>query len=396
LKIIAIIALGILSIACNRQDTAPETAAPAVEPKNRPGEVVLSQVAQRNGGIEIVELEPRTVTETISATGELTVNEDRTWSVGAHIEGRIREVFVKPGDIVSEGAVLAHIHSHEVHDSRADYRNAQNELNRAKAAAAQAQRLRDRAARLLALKAGSQQELDAAQAHLREAENSVRNAETEIQRVRTHIVEYLGVPLDPKPDGHGDEVPITAPHSGVLLDRKVSAGSVVAAGQDMFRITDLASVWMLANVAEADLQFLRVGQPVQVLVRAHPDRVFNGRILRLGEELDPTTRTLKVRVLVPNPGRLLKPEMYATAEIERQATRTALFVPEGAVQELNANQVVFVQTAPERFEARPLQSGRAVNGGLEVLSGLKSGDRVVAKGSFVLKSQMLRGSLEED
>jgi cobalt-zinc-cadmium efflux system membrane fusion protein len=135
---------------------------------------------------------------------------------------------------------------------------------------------------------------------------------------------------------------------------------------------------------------------VRVIVRAHPGRAFSGRILRLGEELDPTTRTLKVRVLVPNEGRLLKPEMYAAAEIQRASSRSALFIPEAAAQELNGSRVVFVRTGPGRFQARAIDIAGTMNGRMEVTAGLKAGEQVVVKGSFVLKSQMLRGSLEEE
>ena len=161
-------------------------------------------------------------------------------------------------------------------------------------------------------------------------------------------------------------------------------------------MTDPSSLWMIAKVAEGDLAQLRAGQPVKVLVRAHPGRTFSGKILRLGEALDPTTRTLQVRVLVPNPGGLLKPEMYATAEIERSSSRQALYVAEGAVQDLHGSRVVFVRTAPDRFEARPIDAVRTLNGRVEVAAGLKPGDLVAVKGSFILKSQLLRSSMEEE
>lgn len=394
---IALVLLAGLAIACNRQEPTQAAAidAPA-ETKRGAGEVILDAARQKNAGIETASVQPSSVSETVSATGALTVNEERTWRVGSHIEGRVVDVLANPGDRIKKGFVLAHLHSHQVHDSRSDYRRASDELARAKSAEELARRLRDRAARLFELKAGSRQEVDAAEANLREAASAVRNADTEVNRVRTHIMEYLGVPLTEGPAAHSSDIPIRSPDSGLLIERNVSAGSVVSVGQDMFRITDPNSLWMIASVAEADLQHLRVGRAVRVLVRAHPDRTFSGRILRLGESLDPTTRTLQVRVLVPNTGGLLKPEMYATAEIERSANRNALFIPEAAVQDLNGARIVFLQLAEDRFAARPVETRRGANGRLEVTSGLQAGDRVVVKGSFILKSQMLRSSLEEE
>jgi cobalt-zinc-cadmium efflux system membrane fusion protein len=394
----AAIALGALLAGCSSRETEITDAqtTPAAEAK-KPGEVPMNETARKTAGVIVETVQPSSISESITATGELTVNEDRTWTVGSHIEGRVMTVLVRPGDVVTKGAVLARLHSHEVHDSRSDYKRASDELIRARAAALQATRLRDRAARLLDLKAASKQDVELAEGQLREAQIAVRNAQTELERVRTHITEYLEVSVGAEGSGGTeDHVPVKAPEPGLVVERKASAGTVVTAGQEMFRITDPSSLWMMANVAEADLQHLRVGQAVRVVVRAYPDRAFQGRILRLGEELDPTTRTLKVRVLVPNPGGLLKPEMYATASIERAGSRTALFVPEAAAQDLSGNRVVFVMTGSDRFEARPIEVARVMDGKMEVVSGLHAGDRVAVKGSFILKSQLLRSSMEEE
>lgn len=386
-----LLAIAVLLAGCSG-GKAPETASQPAEPKKHPGEVVLTAEAQRTGGIVVETVQPEIVNEALSATGELTVNEDRTWSVGSHIEGRVASVHANPGDFVKEGFILARMHSHEIHDSRADYRRATDELNRAQSAATMARRLRDRATRLLELKAGSKQDVDIAEGQVREADASVRNARTELDRLSVHITEYLQVSLDESQD----EAPIKAPASGLVLERRVSVGAVVQPAQEAFRMTDPSTLWMIANVSEADLGQLKAGQAVRVLVRAHPGRTFSGRILRLGEALDPTTRTLKVRVLVPNEGGLLKPEMYATAEIQGGGSRRALYIPEAAIQELNGNRIVFVRTAADRFQARPIDAPRTVNGRAEVVAGLNAGDQVAVKGSFVLKSQFMRGALEEE
>jgi RND family efflux transporter MFP subunit len=153
---------------------------------------------------------------------------------------------------------------------------------------------------------------------------------------------------------------------------------------------------MIASVNESDLSHLRIGQPVRVSVRAYPDRRFSGRILRLGEELDPQTRTLQVRVHVPNERNLLKPQMFATAEIERATVRNMVVVPDSAIQDVGGHKVVFVRTAPDRFVLRPVQTGAAASGKTEVVAGLRAGETVAVRGSFILKSQLLRSSLEED
>jgi membrane fusion protein, heavy metal efflux system len=396
LRYLAPLALALWLCGCTGSKT-PEASAktePVAEQKARPTEVVLSPEAQRNGGIAVQPVQSVAVQESLSATGALTVNEDRTWTVGSHLEGRVVSVHANPGEVVKQGFVLARMHSHEVHDSRANYRRAADELTRARAAASQARTLRDRAARLLELKAGSKQDLELAEGQVREGEAAVRNAETELERSRVHILEYLQVSLEEKPGG--DEVPIRAPATGLILERKVSVGTVVEPAQEAFRMTDPSTLWMIANVSEGDLGRLKLGQSVRLLVRAHPGRTFAGRILRLGEQLDPTTRTLQVRVLVPNPGGLLKPQMYATAEIQGGGSRQAMYVPESAIQDLNGTRIVFVRSAADRFEARPVDAGRAMDQRVEVRSGLQATDQVVVKGTFVLKSQLMRTALESE
>ena len=368
------------------------------EPKKKAGEIVISPESQRTGGIEVQVIQPAAIGESISATGQLTVNEDQTWTVGALLDGRVVSVAVNVGDRVNSGQVLAHIHSHDVHEARAAFKSADLELARARMAASYAQRVRDRAKRLLDLRAGSQQEMEAAEAELRNAQTAVRDAQVKVDKEKAHITEFLDVPLEDDDSRRGDPndyVPVKAPASGVVIDRKATAGTVVSTGHEMFRITTTSSLWMTANVNEADLGKLRVGMPVRIFVRAYPDRPLSGRVLRLGEQLDPTTRTLQVRVFVQNDRGMLKPEMFATAEIGSGSTEQKLFIPEAAAQDFNGARVVFVRTAADRFELRPVEIRRTLNGMAEVVNGIRAGEAVAVKGSFILKSQMLKGSLEE-
>jgi RND family efflux transporter MFP subunit len=171
---------------------------------------------------------------------------------------------------------------------------------------------------------------------------------------------------------------------------------VVTAGQELFLVTDLSRIWMIALVPEQYLGRLRTGMNVQVTSQLHPGRGFPGRITKLGEELDPETRTLQVRIELPNPGEALKPESYATAEIPLEGAKPAIRVPRGTVQDVHGGPVVFLQTGERRYEARPVQLGRTVDGRVEITQGLAPGDRVAVRGAFLLKSLLLRSSLAED
>lgn len=166
-------------------------------------------------------------------------------------------------------------------------------------------------------------------------------------------------------------------------------------GDELFVISDLSTVWMIAAVNEEDLGKVRLGMPVTVRIQAYPDRTFPGRVTKLGDQLDPATRTIPVRVELANAQGRLKPEMYATAEINAGGSAEGIFIPESAVQQVDGKPTVFVRSGADRFEARVVETGRIVDHQLEVTRGLSVGERIVTQGSFTLKSQLLKGSLSE-
>jgi RND family efflux transporter MFP subunit len=181
-----------------------------------------------------------------------------------------------------------------------------------------------------------------------------------------------------------------------VLVRNVTQGAVVTPAIDLFVISNLQSLWAIAEVNEEHLGQLRPGMPVRLYVQAWAKEPFPGRIAKLGESLDPQTRTVKVRVAVPNQADRLKPEMYATAEIDVGASRRAIFVSAEATQEIRGETVVFVRTAPDKFQARHVDTGRAIERSLEIVRGLSPGDLVAVSGAFVLKSEYLKASLSDE
>lgn len=381
----------------------PEAPAPATAEKPAgANEVVLDAKMQQEARVRSALAVERPVPVLIQANGRLTVNETRTWRIGAVTDGRVMKTMVLPGDSVKKEQVLAGLHSHEIHEARAEYRRAQQESVRLKSALAYAQKQRDRARRLYELKAASLEQLEHAETELKNAQTAVVNNDTEIERTRIHLVEFLQVsPESPKEHKDGDAehdddlIPVKSPADGTLLERKVTAGSVVKGGDDLFVVSDLANLWMIAAVSEEHVGKLRLGMRVDVKVQAYPDLVFPGRITRFGEQLDPDTRTLPTRVELVNTGRRLKPEMYGTAEIQTGGGASGIFVPENAIQQVNGQSVVFVERSAGHYEVRAVESGRVLDHFVEVTRGLASGDRIVVEGSYVIKSQLLKGSLSE-
>jgi cobalt-zinc-cadmium efflux system membrane fusion protein len=384
------------------QKTEKATVSSVQEGNQETGVIVLDREAQEKGRIEVETVQLRQVDQSITSPGQLTVNEDRTWRVGAVASGKVDELLARVGDSVHEGQPLARIHSHDVHDVRAAYQEASVELERARAAERYAKRFRDRASRLFELKAGSRQDLESADAEFRNAQAQIDKAQAELEKERVHLTEFLRVPIQDGPHqgenehNHAeDDIPVFAPASGIVLERKPTIGSVVTAGDVLFSISDTSSLWMIAAANEADLSKIHPGEPVRVLVRAYPELQFSARILKLGEQLDPTTRTLQIRLLVPNSKGLLKPEMFAEAAMDQPSRRAAMFLPEAAVQEINGVPAIFVRRAADQFEPRTIKTGDHINGVVEIVQGLNAGDSVVVRGSFLLKSQMLKSSIAE-
>jgi cobalt-zinc-cadmium efflux system membrane fusion protein len=395
----------LLLTACGGQSPPPvEARSPEPAAKAPASEV---SVKPDQAGIAVETMREESVQESIRATGRLTVNENQTWRVGAVTEARVVKVAANPGDAVKAGQVLARMHSHDVHEGRAEYRKALNELARARAAEAFAKHVRDRARRLYDLKAAALEQVERTESELRNAQAAVESAETELERTKTHLVEFLQVTLDEPEkhsDGphtessHGDEdlIPVKAPAAGTVLERKVTPGSVVAAAAEMFVISDLSTLWMQANIGEASIPRVRPGQSVRVEVQSQPGRSFSGRVIKLGEQLDPATRTLPVRIELANPGGLLKPEMYADAQLAAGGTQRAMYVAESALQEIKGQTVVFVEKSPGQYDARAVETGRSLDGRVALLNGVAAGDRIVVKGAFILKSQLLKKALSEE
>jgi cobalt-zinc-cadmium efflux system membrane fusion protein len=193
-------------------------------------------------------------------------------------------------------------------------------------------------------------------------------------------------------------VPITAPFDGRVIARNLTKGEVVEVTEKLFTVADLSEVWVLANIPEKDITFIRadagsersgVEQLVEVLVTAYPGEVFHGKVTYVGDVLDVATRTMNLRLELPNPHRKLKPEMYATIRVYSLPERNVLMVPESAVQRERDRRFVFVQRDLQTFEARDVVLAESNGDVVKVLDGLQEGELIVVKGAYVLKSELL-------
>lgn len=186
-----------------------------------------------------------------------------------------------------------------------------------------------------------------------------------------------------------------SPSSGIITSYHASVGETVEPSTELLAITDMSSLWVLADVFEKDLSHIQAGKAVQVRVASYPGKTFQGKITYVADTIDPKTRTAKVRCVVENNGGLLKLEMFATIEIPVDRASSVLAVPDSSVQQIEGKPVIFVRNSETEFQKHDVQTGIASGGYTEVRSGIKAGDVVATQGSFVVKTAFLRKLIGE-
>jgi cobalt-zinc-cadmium efflux system membrane fusion protein len=377
-----------------QQDTKGETTITA-ENKGASDEVTLSTQAQAEQKIEFAPVELGTAVISQRAKGHIALPDNVTWRVGVLAEGRVEKVYFNLGDSVQKGQVLARMHSHDVHETRAAYANAVAERTRLQAAEALAQKNYDRSQRLYALKAESVSQVETVKQEFVNAQSATREADNDVRREQSHMEEILGIKADApvNESEDADLIPINAPASGRILEKNVTPGSTISTSTDAFVIGDLSRLWMLASVDAATLSKLHLGQTATVTLPDVPDPTFTGKITNLGQEFDPVTRLMQVRIEIRNPDNRLRPEMLASAEFATGAGIPAILVPQEAIQQVNGQDVVFVRVAADRFKVQAVETGENVRGNVRILQGLKQDEQVITHGSFIAKSQLLKSTI---
>ncbi len=197
--------------------------------------------------------------------------------------------------------------------------------------------------------------------------------------------ELLGKPLELK-----------APIDGVIVKRESTVGQLVDKGSDIYTISNPTDLWVIAEIKERDVAAVKVGQDAVFHVLAYPDEEFHGKVVRLGNEIETDSRTLEVRIETNNSDGKLKPGMFADVEITTTIMKDVLVIPDTALQSDGDNQVVFVALGGNKFEKRVVRLGMEQRGRVQVLNGIKAGEQIVTEGSFILKSELLKGELGEE
>ncbi len=329
--------------------------------------------ASQMSHVQMVTMTPGTMTNTLRLTGAVAYNAFRTTLVITQVGGPVSRILVVPGDRVQMNQPMLEV-------SSPDYAQLLDGYLKAADSYRLADKFYRRAQDLYAHHAIAQQDLEQSESNRTQAQADLNAAE---QGMR-----ILGIknPEDLAKTPSSAQIPVLAPIAGEVVERLVSPGQVVQAGQTQaFTVSDLSTVWVLANVYQADLQYVKSGEDVVVQTDAFPES-FHGKISYVSPALDPNTRTMQARVVVDNPGEKLKRDMYCTVTVTAGVLKSALAVPNAAVLRDDNNQpFVYALTGENQFSRRDVVVGEMQSNETQIVKGISPGDRIVGNGSLFLQ-----------
>jgi membrane fusion protein, heavy metal efflux system len=308
--------------------------------------------------------------------GQIALNGDTTTQVFSPYSGRVVRVMASPGEYVKQGAPLLRIEASELVQAQSDLINAAATLKLARINEERKHAAYDS-------KGGSLQDWQQAQVDLTAAENAATSAKNRLRILGKTDKEIAAMESVRKTDV---ATYVVAPIGGVVTDRQVGPGQYIQAGAAtaVFSIGDLSTVWLVADVPETQAPFIERGQRVEVRVLALPGQIFEARLTAIGAQVDAVTRRVPVRATIANPDGKLKPQMFANFSIITSGDSAAPAVPEEAIVREGDQARVWVIGRNNTFALRPIRTGRSNDGMVEVLDGLKAGERVVTRGSLFI------------
>jgi cobalt-zinc-cadmium efflux system membrane fusion protein len=358
--------------ACGR--TEPSTASNAAPP---PGPSGSPPEIQSRIKTMVVEYSP--VKAALTLAGRITYGEDRFSKISSPLQGRVVEVRAKLGDHVKVGDVLLVIESPEISAAYSEFVKEASELEFAT-------RAYELAKDLYETKALPQKDLKQAENDLIKARAEFRRAKERLLSLRVPAAE-LNKPLAEQKITSRFEM--RSPLAGTIVERNVTPGQSVSGdpNQVLFTVADLNKLQVVADLYERDLDLVKVGQVATVTVEAYPGRSFPAVITAVGDVVDPSTRTIKVRALVDNEAQRLKPEMFARLHIDVDDAVPFLAVPREAVLEANGQEFVYVVEGDNRYVKRLVKTATGSRDQVRILEGLRPGERVVTTGAILIKGQ---------
>jgi cobalt-zinc-cadmium efflux system membrane fusion protein len=321
--------------------------------------------------------------ETLRVPGRIEVDEQRVARVGSSVVGRITDLDAVVGQSVRRGQVLAHLSSTELSATQLDFLKASSQEQLAQRSVQRAQQL-----------------LDAdviGQAELQRRENELAQAKADLSAARNQL-SVLGM-SEPAIKRLAASRTVTSQSTvvssigGTVIERRATLGQVVQPADTIFIVADLSNVWLVADIPEQNAGLMRIGETVEAEVAALPGRSLKGEVSFVAATVNPDTRTIRVRMDVPNPDRDYKPAMLATVSIRGKPVRRQT-VPSSAVVREDNQDYVFVVRGPGKFQLRRVVLGSEHGGTRVLVSGLAETDEIVVDGAFHLNNERKRLELQ--
>lgn len=365
------------------------------DPISAPSGVQVTAALQQKWGITVGVADRTTARVVVTLPGVLRLDQRRTVQVTSLLDGKVVSVGAELGAVVTRGQVLATIHAPALAQAKTAYLQA---ATRAELAAREYERGRT----LLQQEAIDQKDLLRRKTDAETAGGDVGAAESNLHSFgldQAAVDALLRRARQPAAGDRHDDLAdpylaITSPIAGRVIERDIIVGQHIEPTRRLFTVSDLSTLWAVLDAREGDLPYLAPNRPVRIRTTVYPTRVWEGRILHVGDIVDEASRTVKVRVATPNDGLLLKPNMFIQGELaDAPGSRTVLTVPADAVQSVNGEAVVFVRTALDRFVARPVEPGDRTGDRRIILNGLEGTEFIALTGAFNLKSELLKSSL---
>ena len=356
-------------------------------------EIVLSNKAMKEMGIEIKTIKNETLTGLIKAAAKLIPNQDYEAQVGSLVQGRVHKVFVKEGDNVKAGQVLMQLEGLEIGELKAVYLKAKSNLDYYKA-------VYERQKTLIEQNIGSQKVLQEAKA---DYEKATAEFNAEDKRIHAVGLSHEDVLENGTLEHIAGILPIKSPINGIVTERNVVIGQLVEANTTAFRIMNISNLWAEGQIYEKDISKLSGKPTIEFTTSAYPNERFNGVIVLVGQTIDEHSRTIKVRATFNNPGNRLKPQMFGEMFIPIGGNIKGIVVPNDAIVKENGKSYLFtvendstLPTGRQVFKKQMVEIGSELGGKIEIKAGLKEGDKIAYKGVFFLKSELLKETLAEE
>jgi len=361
-------------------ETVPESARPA-----KPGDI--AELGPNAPELSQISIEPAksivVPSDEIVAPAKVELNPNRVSHAVLPVPGRIVKVMVRLGDSVKEGQPVVTVESPAVSEAESGYRQAENSVQQAELAVAKADADLARLSDLFEHDAVAKKEVLAAQTVAALSKSALEQAENGREQAKRRL-ELLGLETGKRQQ----QVTVTAPINGKILEINVVAGEFHnEVNAPIMTIADLSRVWLSSEVPESDIRHCRVGGTAEVEMIAYPGETFRGRVTRIADSVDVTTRTIKVTAEMDNPGGRLRPEMFGRVHYAGEPM-ASVWVPEAAVVEVAGSPHVFVEQSRGRFQAVPVELGMRHENGFLVIKGIAASQRVVTAGGIYLKAAL--------